>query len=106
MARLERRGPSPATSCGSHVLIENPSAGRYYDVVTSAASRSTGRKESGVNLDTYDGLELAELVRKGEVTPQELLEACLARIDKKNPALNAVITRMDDQARAAIEAGL
>jgi amidase len=56
--------------------------------------------------ERYDGLGLAELVRRKEVEPTEVLEAALARIEARNPALNAVVTRMDDQARAAIAAGL
>ncbi|NLA40128.1 MAG: amidase [Smithella sp.] len=51
--------------------------------------------------DKYDGLGLAELVRKKEVTPLELCEEAIGRIDKLNPQLNAVICRMDDAARAA-----
>jgi Asp-tRNA(Asn)/Glu-tRNA(Gln) amidotransferase A subunit family amidase len=45
-------------------------------------------------------------VRRGEVKPQEVLEATIARIEARNPVLNAVITRLYDQARAAIAAGL
>jgi amidase len=56
--------------------------------------------------ERYDGLGLAELVRRKEVKPEEVLEAALARIAARNPAVNAVVTRMDDQARAAIAAGL
>ena len=56
--------------------------------------------------ERYDGVGLAELVRRREVTAEEVLEAALARIEARNPALNAVVTRMDDQARAAIAAGL
>ena len=39
----------------------------------------------------YDGLGLAELVAKGEVTPLELTEAAIERIERHNPALNAVV---------------
>ena len=56
--------------------------------------------------EQYDGLGLAELVRRKEVEAEEVLEATLARIEARNPALNAVVTRMDDRARAAIAAGL
>jgi amidase len=48
----------------------------------------------------YDGLGLAELVAKKQVSPLELVEACIARVEKVNPRLNAVVTRMDDEARA------
>ena len=58
------------------------------------------------DLDRYDGLGLAALVRQREVTAGELLDAAIARVDARNPAINAVIHRMDTQARAAIAAGL
>jgi len=48
-----------------------------------------------------DATAQAELVRRGDVTPTDLLEATLARIDALNPALNAVIHDLSDQARAA-----
>ncbi len=50
---------------------------------------------------TYDGLGLAELVRKRALTPAELVEEAIARIERHNPKLNAVIYPMYDQARAA-----
>ncbi len=49
----------------------------------------------------YDGLGLAELVAKGAVTPAELVEEAIARIEKHNPTLNAVIYKIYEQARAA-----
>jgi amidase/6-aminohexanoate-cyclic-dimer hydrolase len=58
------------------------------------------------DFERYDGLGLAELVRRGEVKPQEVLDAAIARIEARNPAVNAVVTRLYDQARAAITAGL
>ena len=56
--------------------------------------------------ENYDGLGLAELVRQSEVTPEALLEAAIARIEAQNPALNAVVHKLYDQARRAIAAGL
>src|SRR5680860_191041 len=50
---------------------------------------------------TLDATAQSDLVHAGEVTPVELIEAALARIDARNPQLNAVIHRFDDQARAA-----
>ena len=41
--------------------------------------------------EEHDGLGLAALVRRGEVAPQELLDAALARIQRHNPRLNAVV---------------
>ena len=52
----------------------------------------------------YDGLGLAELVRTREVTATEILEAAIARIERLNPTLNAVITKVYDAARAEAQA--
>jgi Asp-tRNA(Asn)/Glu-tRNA(Gln) amidotransferase A subunit family amidase len=49
----------------------------------------------------YDGLGLAQLVRSGQVSAAEVVEAAILRIEALNPALNAVITKLYDQARAA-----
>ena len=49
----------------------------------------------------YDGLGLAELVRTGQVTAGEVLDAAIERIEAVNPELNAVVTKVYDQARAA-----
>ena len=59
-----------------------------------------------VDFEKYDGLGLAELIRRREATAQEILDAAIARIESRNPALNAVVTRLYDQARTAIAAGL
>ena len=49
----------------------------------------------------HDATGLAELVRRGEVTPLELVETAMGRIDRLNPSLNAVIHRMDGSAKEA-----
>jgi amidase len=51
------------------------------------------------NYSDYDALGLAELVRKGETTPAELVEAAIERIERHNPALNAVVYKAYDEAR-------
>ena len=48
-----------------------------------------------------DAVAQAELVRQKEVKPIELVEAAIARIERLNPALNAVITPMYELARTA-----
>jgi amidase len=47
-----------------------------------------------------DATAQAELVRKGEVTPAELVDAAIARIEAIDPALNAVIHHRFDAGRA------
>lgn len=48
-----------------------------------------------------DATELAARVRRGEVRPEELVEAAIAAIEAVNPALNAVMHPMFEAARAA-----
>jgi len=47
----------------------------------------------------YDGLGLAELIRKKEVAPLELVEEAISRIEAYDPKINAVVYKMFDQAR-------
>ena len=54
---------------------------------------------------SLDGLGLAELVQKGEVTPAELLDLAATQIQSTNPEINAVVTPMGEQARQAIADG-
>ncbi|MHB1854766.1 MAG: amidase [Acidimicrobiales bacterium] len=51
-------------------------------------------------LPDLSALELAARIRSREVSPLEALEGCLTRVDQRNQALNAVIWREDDTARA------
>lgn len=55
---------------------------------------------------THDAVGLADLVARGDVTPAEVLDAALAVVDARNPGINAVVTRDDTRARAAVAAGL
>ncbi|MEM8950820.1 MAG: amidase [Pseudomonadota bacterium] len=48
-----------------------------------------------------DGLGLGVQVRSGEISALELLEAAIARTEAVNPSLNAVVTKVYDQALVA-----
>jgi amidase len=50
-------------------------------------------------LAAIDATAQAELVRTGELTPLELVEAAIERIERVNPQLNAVVTPMYEEAR-------
>ncbi len=53
--------------------------------------------------DAYSDLDAtsqADLVRKKKVSPRELVDAAIARIEKLNPKLNAVIIPLFEKARA------
>lgn len=56
--------------------------------------------------ENYDALGLAELVRRKAVTPGELLEAAIERVEARNPAINAVVMKLYDYGRKAIADGL
>ena len=49
-------------------------------------------------------VDLAALMRRREISPLELLDSCLARIEAVNPKLNAVVALDEPAARAAAEA--
>jgi amidase len=56
-------------------------------------------------LDHHDAVGLASLVADGEVSPRQLAEASIARIEERNGALNAVIADRFDAALAEADAG-
>ena len=49
--------------------------------------------------DDWDGLEMATRVAKGDVSPLDLVEAAIERIEAYNPQLNAVVHRQYEEAR-------
>ena len=49
-------------------------------------------------------IDTAAAIANREVSPLEVLDACLARVDARNPELNAVIWRNDEAARAEARA--
>lgn len=56
--------------------------------------------------ENYDALGLAELVRNGEVTATELLDAAIARAEMRNPTVNAIVDKLYDHGRDTVAAGL
>lgn len=54
----------------------------------------------------YDGLGLAELVKKGEVTQLELIDAAIERSERHNGTLNAIVYKAYDEARAKAKGDL
>src|SRR5882672_5976810 len=55
---------------------------------------------------TFDAVGLADLVRKKQVTPAELLDEAIARTAKVDPDINAVVVKHYDYAARQIENGL
>lgn len=72
-------------------------------VAQPLAARNLQRNDE---YDKFDGLDLAELVRNGNLKPEELLDAAISRADTLNPKLNAIVTPCYELARRQIEDGL
>ncbi|MEM8651237.1 MAG: amidase family protein, partial [Pseudomonadota bacterium] len=52
----------------------------------------------------WSAADIAQSVRNGEVTALEVTEAAIARLEAVNPALNAVVENLADQARTQAQA--
>ena len=56
------------------------------------------------DLARLDATAQAELVRKGEISPRELVDQAISRIERLNPTLNAIIHPRFEKARAEVAA--
>ena len=54
----------------------------------------------------YDALGLAQLIKSGDISAKEALEAAIYQANKLNPKLNAIIHRFDERAFNAAQQGL
>jgi amidase len=53
--------------------------------------------------DDLDATAMAEMVKRGDVHPRELVEAAIERAEERNPALNAIIHTQFERARGDAE---
>src|SRR3989449_229091 len=81
-----------------------------HEPVDSATMARREWRETNVSgfadYEQYDATGLADLVRRRQVSPTELLEAAIELVQARNGAVNAVTMPLYDYARAAIAAGL
>jgi amidase len=56
--------------------------------------------------EDYDGLGLAGLVKSGQVSATEVLDAAVERVEARNPAVNAVVAKLYDHGKKQIADGL
>lgn len=56
--------------------------------------------------EAHDATGLAALVARGAASPDELLDEAIARVDRLNPILNAVVLVQEELAREAIRSAL
>lgn len=54
----------------------------------------------------YDGLGLSELLRRGEVSPQDLVDSALDAIERVNGDVNCVVQKLRGHAMNEVRAGL
>jgi amidase len=74
--------------------------------VSSSAQRPSRSIEAGEDLAFAGVARLSELLREGEVTPRELVELYLARIERLDPKLNAFVSVRPEAALAEADAAL
>ena len=75
----------------------------------SAVALSSAIKPAAAAMDefyAYDAMGQAALVRSGQVSSSELVEAAIKRIEKLNPVLNAVVHKLYDDGRAVAQGPL
>ena len=56
--------------------------------------------------DEHDAVGLADLVKRDEVSPADLLETAIDRAEQRDPIINAMSQKLYDHGRMAIENGL
>lgn len=88
--------------------IDHPPGSTEASVKTSAPPAGEAVSLSGLaaEYDQHDGLGLAALVAKRQVSPLELLHAVRQRLDAINPKLNAIAHLFFEKAEAQIKQGL
>ncbi len=64
------------------------------------ALRSAPTGVSFADYQQWDALDIAERVRSGDVSAQEVLEVAIARANAVNPTLNCIVETLYDRARA------
>lgn len=60
---------------------------------------------TGPELCAMTATEVVGLLRRREVSPDEVIDAALARMDQVEPLVNAVPTRCEARARGRVAAG-
>lgn len=100
----------PDAPCNRRDLLKGGLAASLGAIMTTSSTRYLAATPvlSGLagEYDKYDGLGLAELIAKKQVTPVELLTAARERVELLNPKLNALCHLFFDKAEAQISEDL
>jgi aspartyl-tRNA(Asn)/glutamyl-tRNA(Gln) amidotransferase subunit A len=92
---LSRRSFLKTTLAGTALSLTKIPTVTQSDVNSQRTNPSSSQNDDLAKLSLR---EASELIRKKRVSPVELTNVCLARIDQANPALNAFITITADSA--------
>jgi aspartyl-tRNA(Asn)/glutamyl-tRNA(Gln) amidotransferase subunit A len=100
---FSRRSFLKATLAGTAISLSKVRTGTESGLSSQMTNSSSGAQSA--DLTSLSIREASDLIRKKKASPVDLTNACLARIERMNPALNAFITVMAEsaleQARAA-----
>ena len=80
-----------------HLAAQSAAAGAFSNSLLSPQSASAAMPDPFARLD---GIALAQKIAKGDATALEVLDAAIARIERLNPKINAVVTTDFDRARS------
>src|SRR4029453_6700581 len=100
-ARRGRTGPRPSAT-PTTMSSASPGARERCGLFRSSARGPS--YASGMifpEYEQYDALGLAELVKWGKISPPELLEAAIERVEGRNPTVNAGVMKLYDYGRKA-----
>src|SRR5215475_7317817 len=70
------------------------------DALLAEYSAAAEVKPKSSELADYDALGLAELIRKKQISPLELVNDVISRVERVNPKINAVLTKLFDVEKA------
>src|ERR1700730_9619485 len=111
MRAILARHPHPGVVMGAEhmsrrVFVKSALAGAAGSVMPQIATRAGGadgvlHRSIDANPTSLSLADAAQLVRHKKISPVELTQACLSRIEKFNPRLNAFITVSAESALAA-----
>jgi len=98
MSRRDALKLGATAGLGAAALLKTPALGADAAPVTFSGLAA--------EYDNYDGLGLADLIAKRQISALELLNAVRQRVEALNPKLNALCHLFFDKAEAQIKAGL
>src|SRR5512139_3051455 len=67
-------------------------------MISRKPTKKGSRRDGMAELIDMDAVELVRLIRRGEVSPLEVMEATLKRIDGVNPLINAFVSLRREEA--------